>query len=64
MLLHVALLMETLATVIAGIWARIAVYQQMRGQRAGSFESFATLFTFEYLLHVVNGPLKKMTIMS
>lgn len=31
-LLHVGLLVETLATILAGIWPGIAVDEQMRGQ--------------------------------
>lgn len=31
MLLHIGLLMESLSTILAGIWPSIAVYEQMCG---------------------------------
>lgn len=55
-LLHVALLMEPLAAVGAGIRPRVAVYEQMRGEGAGSFEAFAALLALEDLLHIVHSP--------
>lgn len=55
-LLHVALLVEPLAAVAAGIRPRVAVYEQMRGKGAGALEAFAALFALEDLFHVVHSP--------
>lgn len=55
-LLHVALLVESLAAVAAGIRPRVAVYEQMRGEGAGALEALAALFALKDLLHVVHGP--------
>lgn len=46
-LLHVGLLMESLATVLAGIRSRIAVDEQMRGEGRGTLERFAALFALQ-----------------
>lgn len=55
-LLHVALLVESLAAVAAGIRPRVAVYEQMRGEGAGALEALAALFALKDLLHVMHGP--------
>lgn len=55
-LLHVALLVESLATVGTRIRPRVAMDEQMCGQRAGALERFAALLAFEHFLHVVDGP--------
>lgn len=43
-LLHVGLLMESLAAILAGIRSRVAVDEQMRGEGRGALERFAALF--------------------
>lgn len=53
-LLHIALLMESLSTVFAWIWSRIGVDQQMRGECAAPLECLAALTTCELLLVVVH----------
>lgn len=44
---HIRFLVEPFATILARIWPRIAVDQQMGGQCAGSFECFAALLTLK-----------------
>lgn len=46
-LLHVGLLMESLAAILAGIRSRIAVDEQMRGEGRGALERFAALFALQ-----------------
>lgn len=58
-LLHITLLMESLAAVAAGIRPRVAVDEQMGGEGAGALEAFAALFAFEDLFHVVHRPVWK-----
>lgn len=55
-LLHVALLVEALATIVAWIRPRVAVDEQVGGQSAGALESLAALLALEHLLHVVHRP--------
>lgn len=58
-LLHITLLMESLAAVAAGIRPRVAVDEQMGGEGAGALEAFAALFALEDLFHVVHRPVWK-----
>lgn len=60
MFLHITLLMETFAAITAREWSGIAVYEQMSGQGAGSFKTFATLFAFKDFFNIVDSP-KQMT---
>lgn len=55
-LLHITLLMESLAAVAAGIRPRVAVDEQMGGEGAGALEAFAALFALEDLFHIVHRP--------
>jgi len=55
-LLHVALLVEPLAAVVAGIRPRVAVDEQVGGQCAGALEALSALLALEHLLHVVHRP--------
>ena len=67
-LLHVRLLVESLATVLARVGTRIRMYQKVSGQRRTALESFATLFTIKGFLAIVHRPGKsrnvKMTRLS
>lgn len=47
--LHVGLLMEPLAAVLAGVRPRVRVDEQVRGQRGGALEGFATHLALEAL---------------
>ena len=49
-LLHVGLLMETLAAVHAGVRSRIGMDEQVRGQCRRALEAFAARFTLEAAL--------------
>lgn len=55
-LLHVALLVEPLAAVVAGIRPRVAVDEQVGGQGAGALKALAALLALEHFLHVVHRP--------
>jgi len=55
-LLHVALLVEPLAAVVAGVRPRVAVDEQVGGQGAGALEALSALLALEHLLHVVHRP--------
>lgn len=46
-LLHVGLLMESLAAILAGIRSGIAVDEQMRGECRGALERLAALFALQ-----------------
>lgn len=46
-LLHVGLLMESLAAILAGIRPGIAVDEQMRGEGRGALERLAALFALQ-----------------
>lgn len=46
-LLHVGLLMESLAAILAGIRSGIAVDEQMRGEGRGALERLAALFALQ-----------------
>lgn len=54
MFLHVRFLMETFATVIARVWPRITMYQQVGAECWRPFECFTALLTFELLLQTGN----------
>ena len=54
--LHVGLLVETLAAVLARVGPRVRVDQQVRRQRRRAFERFAALSTLEDLLGAVQRP--------
>lgn len=56
MFLHVALLVESFATVLAGVGPRVRVYQEMSGQCGASLERLAALFAFERFFGRVYGP--------
>lgn len=53
--LHVALLVEALATVLAGIRSCVGVDQQVSRQGGGAFERLAALFALKGLLRRVHG---------
>ena len=55
MFLHVRLLVEPLAAVLTRIGARVAVYQQMRGESRRPLETLAALRTREAPLVRVDG---------
>ena len=57
--LHVALLVEPLPAVGAGIGSRVTVYEEVRGQGAGSLEGLSALLALKHLLHVVDGPVRE-----
>lgn len=54
-LLHVALLMESLAAELAWIRPRVRVYEQVRAKGARSLEGLAALLALEHLLRRVHG---------
>ena len=53
--LHVRLLMEPLAAVLARVWPRVRMDEEVCWQGGASFESFATLFAGKYSFITVNG---------
>lgn len=57
-LLHVALLVKPFAAVRAGIWSRITVDEEMRGQSAGPLESLPALLALKNLLYVMDSPVE------
>lgn len=54
-LLHVALLMESLPAELTWVRSRVRVYQQMGSQSAGPLEPLAALLALEHLLRGVHG---------
>lgn len=52
-LLHIGLLMESLAAEPAWIRSCVTVYEEMRRQRARPLESLAALFALEHFLNIV-----------
>ena len=58
-LLHVALLVEPLPAVGAGIGSRVTVYEEVRGQGAGSLKGLSALLALKHLFHVVDGPVRE-----
>lgn len=46
-LLHIAFLMKSLAAVLARIWSRVAVYEEMRGEGRRALERLAALIASE-----------------
>lgn len=55
-LLHVALLVETLAAELAGVGPSVRVYEQVGTECARAFERLAALFALEDLLRRVDRP--------
>lgn len=55
-LLHVGLLMESLATVLARVGPRVRMNEEVRGQRGAPLERFSALFTAKGFFAVVYGP--------
>jgi hypothetical protein len=55
-LLHVRLLVESLAAVLTGVGPGVRVDQQVRREGGGAFERFAALLALKDLLHAVHGP--------
>ena len=53
MLLHVGLLVKSLAAILARVRSRIGVDEQMRRQSGRALESFPALTTLEHFLRVV-----------
>ena len=45
--LHVRLLVESFAAVLAGVGSRVAVDEQVRGEGARALKTFAALFTLK-----------------
>ena len=56
MLLHVTLLVETLAAILTGIRSGVRVDEKMGGKSGRPLETFATLLTREHLLCTVHRP--------
>ena len=61
MLLHVRLLMKSLATVLTRVGPCIRVYQEVSGQCRTSFERFPTLFAIKSLFAIMNRPKRKIS---
>lgn len=57
-LLHVALLVKPFAAVRAGIWSRITVDEEMRGQSAGPLKCLSALLALKHLLYVMDSPVE------
>ena len=60
-LLHVRLLVEALPAVLARVGARVAVDEQMSGQRRRPLEALAALFTLECAFVCVYRPVLRET---
>lgn len=60
-LLHVALLMESLPAKLTWVRSRVRVYQQMGSQSTGTLEPFAALLALEHLLRGMHGSVLRQT---
>lgn len=60
-LLHVALLMESLAAKLTRVGPRVRVYEQVSAQGGRPFEGLAALLALEHLLRGVNRPVLGQT---
>jgi len=55
-LLHIALLVESLAAELARVRSRVRMDQKVSAERARSFEGFTALLAFEHFLCGVHSP--------
>jgi len=60
-LLHIALLVESLAAELARVRSRVRMDQKVSAERARSFEGFTALLAFEHFLCGVHSPVLSET---